>query len=340
MRISKYKLLTSLFVIAGLCLFGSRSLPADENTKGISYLVSVPVTDLRREPQLPSLKNASALPYEADELEESQLIYGEEVLVFGTKGKWSRVEAVEQLQYFRRSRWEGYPGWVQTKHLALKPANYKTNAIIIKRYAKFFENDSETSTYKEVPLGARLPVIARDGIMVCVRKVGGGKAWVPMNDIRVMAKKITDENILRDNIIKTALQFVDEPYFWGGRAGHRPYDKEHPSGVDCSGLVDLAFRANGVNIPRDAGEQFMKCRQITYPEIKPGDLVFLAKKDDPKKITHVMIFTGGDSAIEATMDVNRVRIITFKEKIGKALKDVSSGQLVGDRYVYMGRILN
>ena len=49
-----------------------------------------------------------------------------------------------------------------------------------------------------------------------------------------------------DDPLAVARGFLGTPYVWGGLG---------LDGIDCSGLVHLAFRAVGVRVPRDAADQ-------------------------------------------------------------------------------------
>ena len=66
-------------------------------------------------------------------------------------------------------------------------------------------------------------------------------------------------------IIRTAKKFMGVPYVFGGTT---------PSGFDCSGFIQYAFRENGINIPRLADEQYKLGKAVKTKELTAGDLVF------------------------------------------------------------------
>jgi cell wall-associated NlpC family hydrolase len=175
---------------------------------------------------------------------------------------------------------------------------------------------------------------------VRIRRPVGGDGWMQRKDVKMFSELPATDAARRESILKTARLYLGEPYYWGGRAGHRENDVEVPSGLDCSGLVNVAYRVAGVDVPRDSHEQYRKAQLLQSPsDLKPGDLIFLAWAKNPDKVTHVMIYAGGDNVLEAVQDQNTVRQIAVKEKLGRPLKDITITDPVGDRFVYFGRLL-
>lgn len=220
-------------------------------------VVVVPVADVWSRPLAAGEKPT-------DNLRETQVLYGEKVLIHESSGPWLRIEAVEQPTFRQHNKWEGYPGWINEKSV-------RTDLLI-------------------------------------------GRA-IPENT----------------PILQTAQNAIGVPYLWGGLS------KE--GGFDCSGLVHLAYRKNRKQIPRDAHEQWMKATPIKRAELKPADLIFSAKAVNPKTITHVALYAGDGQIIEAPQTGMIVRQVPFKEKYGRDLSAVESGDTVGSRVIYFGTYL-
>jgi hypothetical protein len=74
-------------------------------------------------------------------------------------------------------------------------------------------------------------------------------------------------------------------YLWGGSLG---------PDFDCSGLLQTAYAAAGVWIPRDAYQQERFCQPVAvrpghYALLRPGDLIFFGK---PQRCSHVGLYLG------------------------------------------------
>lgn|GEM_PF-2733489 len=66
------------------------------------------------------------------------------------------------------------------------------------------------------------------------------------------------------------------PYVMGGESPRTADRPGFPGALDCSGLVQWAFRTAGIKLPRLAHEQWnaTKSRQVSLSQAQPGDLVF------------------------------------------------------------------
>ncbi len=67
-----------------------------------------------------------------------------------------------------------------------------------------------------------------------------------------------------------------------------------PAGFDCSGLVQWAFAAAGVAVPRTTEEQFTWFRPLPREDLQPGDLVFFRLPQ-----AHVGIYLGAGEFVHA-----------------------------------------
>lgn len=66
-------------------------------------------------------------------------------------------------------------------------------------------------------------------------------------------------------------------------------------GMDCSALVQNAFRKAGVGMPRTTSQQIKFGRKVELKNIQKGDLIFFKAKKRSRKATHVGIITRVES---------------------------------------------
>ncbi|WP_194921919.1 C40 family peptidase, partial [Catenulispora rubra] len=94
------------------------------------------------------------------------------------------------------------------------------------------------------------------------------------------------------------------PYEWGGNG------PAHGQGFDCSGLVQAAYAAAGVALPRVATDQYHAGR-ILPPgtPLQPGDLVFFGS---PQFAHHVGIYMGDGLMINAPNTGSVVRYEDYR----------------------------
>jgi cell wall-associated NlpC family hydrolase/uncharacterized protein YvpB len=294
------------------------------NKRGLAYLigpdlprrltVGAPVADLWTKPVR---RDKIKLD---DDAHLSQLLYGETVTAVEAKGDWVRVRAEEQDSFLPAKAWQGFPGWMRAEGLtAAEPP--VPNVVVRLRQALVHRGPEILS----LSVGTRLERVADSSGTATVRLLDGSVGEVPSSELYVPPAQPTAAS--RAEIIRTAELFLGTSYYWGGRSGVQADPKV---GVDCSGLVSLAYRLHGRDVPRDAHEQKLKARPIRGAELQSGDLVFLSDDETSERVTHVMIFTGGDGLIESRKSSGRVLRTTFLERFGRAAANIQSGDVVND----------
>lgn len=111
-------------------------------------------------------------------------------------------------------------------------------------------------------------------------------------------------------ITNLAKSFLNTPYLWGGRTF---------MGIDCSGFVQVVFKALGVNLPRDTSQQILTGETIEFNQIKAADLVFF-KKPEQNQVSHVGIMINENEVIHASATVKINSISSFGIENNKQLE--------------------
>ena len=92
------------------------------------------------------------------------------------------------------------------------------------------------------------------------------------------------------NIANFALNFVGNPYVWGGTSLTR--------GCDCSGFAMSVYANFGIGLNRTSRAQAGNGYAVGMNELQPGDLVFYAPNG--RSISHVAIYIGGGRVVHAS----------------------------------------
>jgi NlpC/P60 family/Putative peptidoglycan binding domain len=103
--------------------------------------------------------------------------------------------------------------------------------------------------------------------------------------------------------VKFATAQLGKPYRWGA---------DGPRSFDCSGLVQTAYRAAGVALPRVSRQQYGAGTHVSLKALRAGDLLFYAKDtSDPRTIYHVGMYLGAGRMVEAPNPRAPVRIASI-----------------------------
>src|SRR5690606_27237310 len=120
------------------------------------------------------------------------------------------------------------------------------------------------------------------------------------NEVKYKGKKrlCADLELTPKHLLEAAMQYINAPYVWGGRS---------ISGIDCSGLTQMAFKMCGKAIRRDASQQAEEGELVDFLQhATKGDLAFFENQEG--RITHVGILVDNTHILHATDTSGRVVI--------------------------------
>lgn len=208
----------------------------------------------------------------------SQLLFGERVEGTGREEKgWLHVRGLH----------DGYEGWVRAGQLQAMTAKEAKNAAryLVASHDSRLIFDHGTM---RLPLGAELPGMVKGTLTV-------GSEPAAFKGKKVGADK---RELCAKGLVAAAIETLHAPYLWGGRTVY---------GIDCSGLIQLAFKLCGVNLPRDAWQQAEAGSAVDFlSEAEPGDVAFFS--NDEGRIVHVGILLNAQTILHATETSGRAVI--------------------------------
>ncbi len=216
----------------------------------------------------------------------SQVLFGETVIVHHREGDFALVQ----------NQTDRYVGWVATSTFA-EPVLTPTHRILAPRVHAYSEPSVFAAATLVLGRGALLTATGeRDGDYLEFERAG----WIAAH----LAAPISTCDIDPASI---AEEFLHTPYLWGGRDGF---------GLDCSGLVQIAFGACGIICPRDSDMQMHWLGEEVPDWTKPanrrrGDLIFWKG--------HVGILLDAETLLHA----NGTFMTTLREPLAPAIERIA-----------------
>ena len=226
------------------------------------------------------ISNLSIIPMRSEAADQSemvnQVIFGEHFKVLEMRKKWSKIRLAH----------DSYEGWICIKQwIEIEEDIYKQ---LDKEVATISTDilDIITKTHHQpIVIGSILP------------SYKSGHALIN-NEMYQFDGLTTPGFIKKEKLVENALMYLNAPYLWGGRS---------PLGIDCSGLTQMVYRLQGIDLPRDAYQQAEVGTTLSFVEESgPGDLAFFDNADG--KITHVGIILEENHIIHASGKVRIDRI--------------------------------
>lgn len=111
----------------------------------------------------------------------------------------------------------------------------------------------------------------------------------------------------RQEIVDFALQFVGNPYVYGGTS--------LTNGADCSGFVMSVFSQFGYELPRVAADQCNASQKKAVEDIEAGDLVFYGDGG----IDHVALYIGDGRIVHASTAATGIKVSDYNYRAPAAV---------------------
>lgn len=179
---------------------------------------------------------------------DTEALFGERVTVYEENEGWAWVQLT-------RDRYVGYmPSAALMNVVAVPTHRVKALGTFI-----YPVPDIKAPPMLHVPMNAELRV-AEWGERFCRLEHGGF----------AITRHLIERDRAERDYVDVAERFIGTPYLWGGRTR---------TGIDCSGLVQIAMEAAGETCPRDSDMQMVEVgEEIPVPDdlegLQRGDLVF------------------------------------------------------------------
>ena len=118
--------------------------------------------------------------------------------------------------------------------------------------------------------------------------------------IEAAKKKKEEERVAaRQEVADFAVQFVGNPYVWGGTS--------LTNGADCSGFTMSVFAQFGYSLPRTAAAQYEASHKKDISQLETGDLVFYGAGG----INHVALYIGNGKIVHASGAATGIKISDY-----------------------------
>jgi cell wall-associated NlpC family hydrolase len=216
----------------------------------------------------------------------TQALKGERATIYDRNGEgwaWGQLKR------------DGYVGWLPDRAL-VKPAAAPTHKVTVTSTFAFPGPSIKLVPVDTLVMGATLSVAREDGAFAVTRE-----GWyLPLRHLGRLDSHEPD-------FVAVAERLIGTPYLWGGKSS---------LGTDCSGLVQVALNAAGIDCPRDSDMQQGNLGRALDPAeskaLQRGDLMFWNG--------HVAIVRDADTIVHA----NAHHMATVIENTGDAIARIKA----------------
>lgn len=232
---------------------------------------------------------------------QTQLLYGEPVIVDEIKDDWAKIIAVWQPS---KKDERGYPGWVPLAQLK-EIVEAGNKGIVRVKGTRTQLWDTEEKPLLILPFNTILPVLSETDDFYKVR-APHGEGLLRKENVQYAASKEQLPKLPLEETVRLGEAYLDLPYLWGGMS---------PYGFDCSGFSYNMLKACGYFIPRDASDQAREGIEVSKDEPsswKKGDLLFFANDEGTGSVRHVGFYYGNGQLLHSPSTGKSVEILVLE----------------------------
>lgn len=164
---------------------------------------------------------------------------------------------------------------------------------------------SQTDGWVEIELDSTSAFVSTDFVDVRYA-LGEAIKFSPLEE------KANAQSSLRNKIVNYALQFLGNPYVWGGTSLTK--------GADCSGFTMSVLGHFGIGLPHYSGAQSKMGKSIKSSEMRPGDLLFYSNSGGT--INHVAMYIGNGQIVHAANKRSGIKISSWGYRTPTRIRNV------------------
>lgn len=219
----------------------------------------------------------------------TQLLFSDTVSIID---EYKGVNEFTDSWFKIRNIYDDYEGWVDKRNILLfnfeqLPDTVNEEVIYIK-----------LSVFHKYIISSPIAKIKMDGdiITIPIGAVLPDKVFSVSNrNFSLVEGSVIPMDKCNPLLLKAvSLLYLNTPYQWGGKSIF---------GMDCSGFTQIVFRFAGIKLKRDASQQATQGSNVSFEQIKSGDLCFFDNQQG--NIIHVGIYLGENQIIHCS---GKVRI--------------------------------
>ena len=196
---------------------------------------------------------------------------------------------------------EDIQGWVSMDYVDIS-VKFDTAITLEEEQAKIEEEERRAEEARKAERIAREAKEAEEARKAAQSQSGSSSSnGNSSTSVTIKVSEGTDtssSSALRNAVVAYALQFVGNPYVYGGSS--------LTNGTDCSGFTMSVYANFGYSLPHQSGSQSGCGTRVSLDSLLPGDLLFYT--NGGSSIGHVALYIGNGQVVHASTPSTGIKI--------------------------------